>query len=251
MRDDVALPQSSRKRHAGLGGLLTALGAAAIVAGLFFDVPQAGWLVGAGIVAVFVGVALLGPVIGPPIVRVIAAGFPRFFGTVGRLARENAQRNPRRTAATASALMIGWHLSPRCPSLASRRTRASTRHSMTGSTPSSSSPMRSASRSPRRLPMRSPQLDGVAEVARVRYNGAVIDGADVFVAAFEPAAFTEAVDFDVSDGELTLGSGDVLVSETYAEEHQVAVGDSLSMTLPTAERAPPGHWAVPARPDVQ
>ena len=63
----------------------------------------------------------------------------------------------------------------------------------------------------------------------------MIDGGDVFVAAFEPAAFTEAVDFDVSDGELTLGSGDVLVSETYADEHQVAVGDSLSMTLPTAD----------------
>ena len=61
----------------------------------------------------------------------------------------------------------------------------------------------------------------------------------------------QAVDFDVSDGELTLGSGDVLVSETYAEEHQVAVGDSLSMTLPTAEVASPGRSALPARPDVQ
>jgi putative ABC transport system permease protein len=235
MRDDVALPLSSRKRHAGLGGLLTAIGAAAMVAGLFFDVPQAGWLVGAGIVAVFVGVALLGPVIGPPIVRVIAAGFPRFFGTVGRLARENAQRNPRRTAATASALMIGMALVATMSVLGQSANKSIDKALDDGLNAqfvvsnAIGQPFSPA------IADEIAELDGVAEVARVRYNGAVIDGGDVFVAAFEPAAFTEAVDFDVSDGELTLGSGDVLVSKTYADEHQVAVGDSLSMTLPTAD----------------
>ena len=65
---------------------------------------------GGGVLAVFIGVALLSPVIGRPIVAVIAGGYPRLFGTVGVLARENARRNPRRTAATASALMIGLAL---------------------------------------------------------------------------------------------------------------------------------------------
>jgi putative ABC transport system permease protein len=235
MRDDVALPHSSRKAHAGLGGLLAALGALAMGAGLFFDVPQAGWLIGAGIVAVFVGVALLAPVIGPPIVRVIAAGFPRFFGTVGRLARENAQRNPRRTAATASALMIGLALVAAMSILGQSANKSIDKALDDGLNAqfvvsnAIGQPFSPA------IADQIAELDGVHEVARVRYNGARVDGADVFVAAFEPTEFTQAVDFDVSDGELTLGPGEVLVSETYAEEHQVAVGDSLEMTLATGE----------------
>jgi putative ABC transport system permease protein len=235
MRDDIALPHSSRKRHAGLGGLLAALGALAMGAGLFFDVPQAGWTIGAGIVAVFVGVALLAPVIGPPIVRVIAAGFPRFFGTVGRLARENAQRNPRRTAATASALMIGLALVAAISILGQSANKSIDKALDDGLNAqfvvsnAIGQPFSPA------IADQIAELDGVDDVARVRYNGARVDGTDVFVAAFDPAEFTQAVDFDVSDGELTLGPGEVLVSETYAEEHQVAVGDSLEMTLATGE----------------
>jgi putative ABC transport system permease protein len=235
MRDDVALPQSSRKLHAGLGAMLTAVGAVAMGAGLFFDVPQAGWFIGAGIVAVFVGVALLAPVIGPPIVRVIAAGFPRFFGTVGRLARENAQRNPRRTAATASALMIGLALVAAMAILGQSANKSidkalddglNAQFVVSNAVGQPFSPA---------IADHIAELDGVAAVSQVRYAGARVDGRDVFVAAFEPAQFIQAVDFDVSDGELTLGSGDVLVSETYAKEHQVAVGDSLAMTLATGE----------------
>jgi putative ABC transport system permease protein len=237
MRDDVALPQSSRKRHAGLGSVLTAAGAVGMGIGLFFDVPQAGWLIGAGIVAVFVGVALLAPVIGPPIVRVISAGFPRFFGTVGRLARENAQRNPRRTAATASALMIGLALVAAMAVLGQSANKSIDKALDDGLNADFvvSNPIGQPF-SPA-VAEQIAQLDGVAEVAQVRYNGAQVDGANVFVAAFDPAAFTQAVNFDVSDGELTLGSGDVLVSETYAEEHHVDVGDSLSMALPTGEQS--------------
>ena len=237
MRDDVALPQSSRKRHAGLGSVLTAAGAIGMGIGLFFDVPQAGWLVGAGIVAVFVGVALLAPVIGPPIVRVISAGFPRFFGTVGRLARENAQRNPRGTAATASALMIGLALVAAMAVLGQSANKSIDKALDDGLNAdfvvsnAIGQPFSPA------VAEEIAQLDGVDEVAQVRYNGAQVDGASVFVAAFDPAAFTQAVNFDVSAGDLTLGSGDVLVSETYAEEHQVAVGDSLSMALPTGEQS--------------
>jgi putative ABC transport system permease protein len=235
MRDDVALPQSSRKRHAGLGAALTAVGAIAMGAGLFFDVPQAGWLIGAGIVAVFVGVALLAPVIGPPIVRVIAAGFPRLFGTVGRLARENAQRNPRRTAATASALMIGLALVAAMSILGQSANKSIDKALDDGLNAqfvvsnAIGQPFSPA------IADQIAELDGVADVSRVRYTGARVDGGDVFVAAFAPAEYTQAVDLDVSDGKLALERGDVMVSETYAEDHQVAIGDSLEMTLATGE----------------
>ena len=61
-----------------------------------------------GALAVFVGVAMLGPVHRPSVRPRSSAGrCPRVRGMAGTLARENATRNPRRTAATASALMIG------------------------------------------------------------------------------------------------------------------------------------------------
>ena len=54
--------------------------------------------------------AALSPVIGHPVLVACRALFGRVFGTTGRLAGENALRNPRRTGATASALMIGLAL---------------------------------------------------------------------------------------------------------------------------------------------
>ena len=56
------------------------------------------------------GAAAASPVIGRPFLATMSVRVLRVFGTVGRLAGENALRNPRRTAATASALMIGLAL---------------------------------------------------------------------------------------------------------------------------------------------
>ena len=61
-------------------------------------------------VVMIFGVALLAPVLVRPLARVIGAPLERFQGLPGRLARENAERQPQRTAITASALMIGLAL---------------------------------------------------------------------------------------------------------------------------------------------
>ena len=64
----------------------------------------------AGAVLVFISVAALSPLIARPIARLIGSPVALAYGTTGHLARENAARNPRRTAATASALMVGLAL---------------------------------------------------------------------------------------------------------------------------------------------
>jgi hypothetical protein len=56
---------------------------------------------------VFLGVAVLGPILARPLSRVLGSPLPHLKGMSGTLARENAMRNPKRTSATASALMIG------------------------------------------------------------------------------------------------------------------------------------------------
>jgi putative ABC transport system permease protein len=110
MRDDVALPQRSLRIRIALGSLLTLVGAGLIGAGLAGGGGNPAIPVGAGAFAVFIGVTMLAPVISVPVMKVLGAPFARLLGSPGRLARQNALRNPRRTAATASALMIGLAL---------------------------------------------------------------------------------------------------------------------------------------------
>ena len=64
-------------------------------------------IVGPGALLVFFGVSVLGRTIALPLSRVLGSPLPHLCGIAGELARENAMRNPKRTAATASALMIG------------------------------------------------------------------------------------------------------------------------------------------------
>ena len=64
-------------------------------------------LVGLGAVAIFVGVAMLAPAVARPLSSVIGRPLARVLGVPGRLGRENSMRSPRRTAQTASALMVG------------------------------------------------------------------------------------------------------------------------------------------------
>src|SRR5450755_577417 len=67
-------------------------------------------LVGVGAVCIFVGAAMLAPVVARPVSSVIGRPLARLFGVSGKLGRENSMRSPRRTAQTASALMVGLAL---------------------------------------------------------------------------------------------------------------------------------------------
>jgi putative ABC transport system permease protein len=90
-----------------VGLSILALGVAALFTGLFGNVSSAFLIVGLGVLLVFFGVSVLGRTIALPLSRTIGAPLPRIKGVTGTLARENTMRNPKRTAASASALMIG------------------------------------------------------------------------------------------------------------------------------------------------
>jgi putative ABC transport system permease protein len=106
MRDVVAGEQGSSPRRIAIGGAVTVVGIAALVAGLSGGGAS---LVGLGAAGVFLGVTILSPLLARPVAGVVGAPFAR-LGVSGKLGRENAQRNPRRTASTAAALMIGLGL---------------------------------------------------------------------------------------------------------------------------------------------
>jgi len=96
----------SKERVMVGSGILT-LGVAALFTGLFTNVASRVLVVGAGALLVFFGVSVLGRTVSLPLSRAVGAPLPRLRGVTGKLARQNAMRNPKRTAASASALMIG------------------------------------------------------------------------------------------------------------------------------------------------
>ncbi|MEO3750365.1 FtsX-like permease family protein [Streptomyces sp. B6B3] len=97
--------------RAGIGAALTLIGLAALATTATADDAAAGaGPLALGVLLSLVGLILVGPSLVGLVVRGLSAVLLRGFGPVGRLAERNALRNPRRTGATASALMIGLAL---------------------------------------------------------------------------------------------------------------------------------------------
>ncbi|WP_406199119.1 FtsX-like permease family protein [Kitasatospora sp. NBC_01560] len=94
-----------------VGLVLTAGGGGLLVLAAGADkAATGGQFLGLGVLLSLIGFVVLGPLLATTVVRVLGAGLPSLFGPSGRLAQRNAMRNPRRTGATAAALMIGLAL---------------------------------------------------------------------------------------------------------------------------------------------
>jgi putative ABC transport system permease protein len=97
----------SMRRRFMWGSGITLAGIAALAVGLIAPAIQ---LVGVGAALIFIGVARLAPAVARPMASALGRPLARLLGMSGRLGRENSMRSPRRTAQTASALMVGLAL---------------------------------------------------------------------------------------------------------------------------------------------
>ena len=110
LREGATLPVGRFARFTPvLAVLLALLGAAGMANGLIGSGATSGRLgtLAGGAILIFIAVAMLARYIVRPFVGALAAPIRRVAGGVGRIAAENAARNPARTAVTAAALMIG------------------------------------------------------------------------------------------------------------------------------------------------
>ncbi len=225
MRDDVAMPRRSMRLRLIIGSVVTAAGA--VLSGLGLGgAPIV--LLGAGAALVFLGVAMLAPVISRPVVRVLGAAYPRLFRTPGRLATQNALRNPRRTAATASALMIGLALvsainvmsSSAKASVASQVDKAFSADYMVTPVSPGFDPAEPA-KAVRAVP-------GV-QLVTAAYQGRFKVGADQhnFIATERPADFVRAAKLSLRDGSADLGRDGLLVDEATATSERLRVGSTV------------------------
>ncbi len=238
MREVESATRRSMRTRSVAGGSMTLFGIVLGVIGLFVELPF-GWidsiaLVGAGAAIVFIGVAVIGPLFTRPVARIVGAPFPRLLALPGTLARENSMRKPRRTAATAAALMIGLALVSLATILAASF-RGTVREVIDetfradlvvsevgfggiGFTPTIADEIAA--------------LPEVEKLARVRFGQASVEGDPGFVSAVQTDTFLDLFTIDVITGGLTeLSSPSVALRSARAEELGVDVGETVTMTF--------------------
>ncbi len=232
---DVAVDVSSRSRlRLALGLLVVALGGGLLYLGLFGNTDNGLQTIGAGAAAVFIGFAVLGPVTAPRLSRILGAPLPRLRGVTGRLAQENAIRNPRRTASTASALMIGVGLVVFI-AVTADSLKASTTDAIDNSV-QGQYVVNTSGFGPTALPPAvAEQIRALPEVetaASIRGGFATIDGDAQIVLAVTPTDLTQVIDFTDVDGSFTGLSGNgVAITETQAEDRGLSIGSTVDATF--------------------
>ena len=249
---DVAVEDAARSRlRVVAGGAVAALGAAAMASGLFSGAGVGS--VGAGAALVFLGVAMLGPVVARPVSRALGSPLPRLRGIAGTLARENAMRNPKRTSATAAALMIGVALVGSITVLASS-TKASIDVSIdrafTGDYVLESGAMGTGGFSPE-LARRLNDRPEVGAAVGMRVAQAEVDGSPTMVLGVDPATLAEVFDIGVTEGALRdLGPDQIGVLDDEAEKKGLRVGDTVPVRFAASGRQQLTVAAVYTNKDV-
>jgi putative ABC transport system permease protein len=214
-----------------LGLAVTGLGAAGFASGVTGEGASAVQVLGLGMLAITLGVFVLGPVIARPAMHVL--GFPtKLWGATGHLARENAKRNPRRSAATASALMIGVALVGFITILAAS-TKATMGEAVDGSLKADYVVNSGSWGSGGFGPAIEDDLAAVPEVEHVsplRTIPADVDGTTTKVSAFDTAVIEQLVDFGVTEGAITDVHGDGIgLAVDRAKELGVGIGDTVTI----------------------
>jgi putative ABC transport system permease protein len=241
MRDVITPPRSlGRRITAGFGVL--GVGLLLLIGGLVIDIGNAIALVGLGALVTFIGVSVLAPLVARAFARWVGAPLPRAFGVVGRLAQENAMRRPRRTAATASALMIGVSLvtviavfSASAKAAVAEVFRESFTTDFQVRLAGFADP--STTGLPPKLTEELRLLPELDVVVRDRFGSFRFDeeGAEKFLLAVD-GPFSEVVTLDNVSGSMAdLGPGKAAINEGNADLLGVAVGDSFEIQVPSLE----------------
>jgi putative ABC transport system permease protein len=235
-----------RRRVLGLAVslLLGAVGLAMVLIGLFGSAGggTAAGLIGGGAVAIVFAVSLFSPRLVPPLATIAGWPLERLRRLLGRLSRENAQRNPSRTAVTAAALMIGLmvvtFVTVFAAGLKGSVAQVVDENFNGGLVIQNSdgfSPIpNGAAFAARRVP-------GVKTVASIRSEQAKLlpSGSGVRVSA--PSRDIEkTVDVEWKRGGPAtlrrLRDGQAILSDSFASEHDLEVGDSFRLLSQTRRR---------------
>ncbi|WP_329121665.1 ABC transporter permease [Streptomyces sp. NBC_01465] len=230
--------------RATLGLLVTGAGGAALVAAANADKSGPGSMyLAAGVFFTLIGFVVIGPLLAGVVVRVISSVVLRLFGPVGRMAERNALRNPRRTGATGSALMIGLALVA-CLAVVGSSMVASATDELDRTVGADF--IIQASNGQPIVPQAEKALraaPGVEHITSYKYPDAKVTSPDgktehQGLSATDPS-YLEDLRRETVSGELSAayGKNAMSVGDDYAGKHHVKVGDTLSVAFKGGQTA--------------
>jgi putative ABC transport system permease protein len=234
MRDVAVDTSGSSRLRLVTGVLIVLLGGLCLYGGLFTDLDNDLQLIGAGAVSVFIGFAVVGPVTAPLLSRFLGSPLPRLSGITGRLARENASRSPRRTASTASALMIGVGLVVFIAVVADSL-KASTTDAIDASVQGQyvvSTEGFGPTALPPTIGRQIRERPEVEVAATIRGGFGTVDGDAQVVLAVEPQDFVQVIELtDVQGSFEGLSGHGVAITEEQADERGLGIGSTVAATF--------------------
>ncbi|MFV1970181.1 MAG: ABC transporter permease [Acidimicrobiia bacterium] len=241
MREDAArTPRRSLRMRAIAGTVITGFGVLLLAVGLFASVGRAIVFVAAGAAIAFTGVSVLAPLAARPLADVIGWPLPRLFGISGLLAKENTKRKPRRTASTASALMVGVALVAFF-SVFGSSTKASITETVFELFPADLT-FQSTNQTDPELPApMSPAFvaelttyDELSIVSAMQFGRVVIDGDKQVLGAFDPNTIEQVLVLNANDDAVAAVAArdTMIVASAFLEEKDWAIGDMVSVEYP-------------------
>ncbi len=240
VREGATLPPGRFARFRWIGAvLMTVAGFAALLYGLFksgLDTTQVLIWMGLGTLLVFLGVALFSSRLVRPLAHVLGWPATRMGGAAGLLARDNARRNPQRTASTAAALMIGLALVTLVATLAAgivSSFKGAVNDLFTGdyaiTAQNNFSPI------PIDAAEAAAQAPRVTVVGNVRTGEALLNGDADFITAVDPG-MREVIDMDWVEGSqdviADLGDDGAFLDEGWADDNELTTGSDVQVTFP-------------------
>jgi len=227
-------PKTSRAR-AVVGSILSAAGIVTVAAGTQAPSNRVLSIVGIGALLSTVGVVALGPVVARMVTGAIGRPLAAWRGTPGLLARGNAMRSPRRSAAAATALMVGVAIVTLFTVYAASLKTASNNGvsgSFTGDIAVTSGNFGPGTLSPGLVDAVA-TIPGVQTATGLSEGRATIAGTAQQITAVDPTRIGAVLDLHTGAGSIgTLGDGQLAVSQHEAASHGWHVGTALGTTLP-------------------
>jgi putative ABC transport system permease protein len=245
VREGAILPQSRLAKSRTAAPIVLGIAAVMLAAGLFADLPTMAVVVldGVGCLLLFIGVGMISTRLVRPLAAGLGAPGERLGGVAGALAKDNATRNPARTARTAGALMIGLALVTLVATLGASL-KGTTKDALkdqvradyvvtakNGYDTFTSSAGHALANAP-----------GVAAASAVRDDKASSFGADLDVTGVDPSTISNVYDFRWKKGSdnvlLSLGFDGAIVRNQFADDNNLKVGDKFSIQTPQGKKAP-------------
>jgi putative ABC transport system permease protein len=199
------------------------------------DVPAAGF----GAVLVIIAALVIGPVLAGPTIRALGSALARFRGITGRLAMENAARSPKRTSATASALIIGVALVGFIQIFATSARESISQEVSRGFdgdfAVQADGGFGGPSPFPTRIADEVAEVDGVKAAAGLGFGQAkffLSDGKDIsqFLSAVDPTQLEGVLRPRMAEGSVDdLTDDGVIVDVGEAEDHGIEIGDTIEI----------------------